>query len=216
VKSRVTSIASFQIFFTRRKVPPASCERNLCQRRFGQLLNSCNSFFTPLYVQIDSDYASSVVAIDFELLHLFVSVGHNYLGHHGKLPGNYAPVELEEIECIAGKGITGDRYFGHKEGYKGQITFFEEEAYQDLCLQFGVWDRGPEVFRRNAITRGIRLNELIGVEFELQGVRFFGTEECRPCYWMNTAFADGAEKAMRGRGGLRAEIRSDGFLRRSA
>jgi hypothetical protein len=33
---------------------------------------------------------------------------------------------------------------------------------------------------------------------------------------MNTAFAAGAEKAMKGRGGLRAEIRSDGFLRRSA
>jgi MOSC domain-containing protein YiiM len=167
-------------------------------------------------VQIDPDYAPSVVAIDFELLNLFVSVGHNYMGQHGNPPGNYAPVELDQIECVAGKGITGDRYFGHTVGYKGQITFFEEETYQDLCLQFGVWDRGPEVFRRNAITRGICLNELIRVEFELQGVRFFGTEECRPCYWMNTAFAAGAEKAMKGRGGLRAEIRSDGFLRRSA
>jgi MOSC domain-containing protein YiiM len=169
-----------------------------------------------LYVQIDQGYVPSVVAIEFELLHLFVSVGHNYIGHHGKPPGNYAAVELDRIECVAGKGVTGDRYFGHSDGYKGQITFFEEETYQDLRLQFGVWDRGPEVFRRNAITSGIRLNELIRVEFELQGVRFFGTEECRPCYWMNTAFAAGAEKAMKGRGGLRAEIRSDGFLRRSA
>jgi hypothetical protein len=59
------------------------------------------------------------------------------------------------------------------------------------------------------------LAELIGVEFELQGVQFFGKEECRPCYWMNLAFGSGAEKAMKGRGGLRAEIRSDGFLRRS-
>jgi MOSC domain-containing protein YiiM len=157
-----------------------------------------------------------VVAIEFEIRHLFVSRGHNYVGRHGKPPGEYAAVELEEIECVAGKGIAGDRYFGHKKGYKGQITFFEEETYQDLCLRFGVWDRGPEVFRRNAITRGIRLNELIRVEFEFQGVCFFGTEECRPCYWMNAAFAAGAEKAMMGRGGLRAEIRTDGFLRRSA
>jgi MOSC domain-containing protein YiiM len=154
-----------------------------------------------------------VVAIEFEIRHLFVSAGHNFVGHHQKPPGDHAPAELEQIECVAGKGITGDRYFAHKKGYKGQITFFEEETYQDLCLQFGVWDRGPEVFRRNAITRGVRLNELIKVEFELQGVRFFGTEECRPCYWMNLAFAAGAEKAMMGRGGLRAEIRSDGFLR---
>ncbi len=158
----------------------------------------------------------AVVFIDFEIRHLFVSGGHNYVGHHQLPPGDHAALEFGEIQCIAGKGIAGDRYFGHKKGYKGQITFFEEETYQDLCLQFGVWDRGPEVFRRNVITRGARLNELIGVEFELQGVLFFGTEECRPCYWMNVAFAVGAEKAMRGRGGLRAEIRSDGFLRRAS
>jgi MOSC domain-containing protein YiiM len=158
----------------------------------------------------------AVVFIDFEIRHLFVSDGHNYVGHHQLPPGDHATLEFGEVQCVAGKGIAGDRYFGHKKGYKGQITFFEEETYQDLCLQLGVWDRGPEVFRRNVITRGGRLNELIGVEFELQGVCFFGTEECRPCYWMNAAFAAGAEKAMRGRGGLRAEIRSDGFLRRAS
>jgi hypothetical protein len=156
-----------------------------------------------------------VVAVDFTICHLFVSSGHNYVGHHKKPPGNHPTIEVEEIQCIAGKGIAGDRYFGHKKDYKGQITFLEEETYLDLCCQFGVWDRGPEVFRRNVITRSGRLNELIGVEFELQGVRFFGKEECRPCYWMDLAFASGAENAMKGRGGLRAEIRSDGFLRRS-
>lgn len=157
-----------------------------------------------------------VVSVDFEIRHLFVSAGHNFVGHHEKPPGNHATIDVDEIWCVAGKGIAGDRYFGHKKGYKGQITFFEEETYQDLCVQFGLWDRGPEVFRRNVITRGGRLNELIGVEFELQGVHFFGTEECRPCYWMNRVFAAETEQAMKGRGGLRAEIRSDGLLRRSA
>ncbi|MBV9642937.1 MAG: molybdenum cofactor biosysynthesis protein [Verrucomicrobia bacterium] len=157
----------------------------------------------------------AVVCVDFEIRHLFVSSGHNYVGHHESPPGDHASVEMAEIRCIVGKGIAGDRYFDYKKDYKGQITFFEEETYQDLCLRLGVWDRGPEVFRRNVITRGARLNELIGLEFELQGVRFFGKEECRPCYWMNTAFASGAENAMMGRGGLRAEIRSDGLLRRS-
>jgi MOSC domain-containing protein YiiM len=156
-----------------------------------------------------------VVCVDFDIRHLFVSAGHNYFGHHQRPHGEHATVEVGEIECVAGKGIIGDRFFGYKIGYKGQVTFFEEETYQDLALRFGVWDRGPEVFRRNVITRGVRLNGLIGVEFELQGVRFFGNEECRPCYWMDLAFASGAENAMKGRGGLRAEILSDGFLRRS-
>ncbi len=157
-----------------------------------------------------------MVCVDFEILHLFVSSGHNYFGHHQRPPGRHVAVEVRELQCIAGKGIAGDRFFGYKNDYKGQITFFEEETYQDLCLQFGVRDRGPEVFRRNVITRGGRLKELIGVEFELQGIRFFGKEECRPCYWMDFAFASGTENAMKGRGGLRAEICSDGFLRPSA
>jgi MOSC domain-containing protein YiiM len=59
----------------------------------------------------------------------------------------------------------------------------------------------------------LELNEFIGREFEIQGVRFFGTEECRPCYWMDQAFAPGAEAAMKGRGGLRARILTDGTLR---
>jgi MOSC domain-containing protein YiiM len=65
------------------------------------------------------------------------------------------------------------------------------------------------------ITAGADLNQLIGVEFEIQGVRFAGTEEAKPCAWMNTAFRDErAEAWLKGRGGLRARILTDGVLRR--
>jgi MOSC domain-containing protein YiiM len=63
------------------------------------------------------------------------------------------------------------------------------------------------------ITRGVNLNEYIGKEFEIQGVRFYGTEESAPCYWMDGAFAPGAKDFLKGRGGLRAKILSDGELR---
>jgi MOSC domain-containing protein YiiM len=154
-----------------------------------------------------------VTRIEFEIRHLFVSTGHNYFEHHGRAPGENPMTEAEAIHCVAGKGIVGDRFFYYRNGRKGNITFFEEETYQALCLELGVWDRGPEVFRRNVITRGVGLNELVGVEFEVQGVRFSGDEESRPCYWMDYAFAPGAENALKGRGGLRATILSDGVLR---
>jgi MOSC domain-containing protein YiiM len=70
------------------------------------------------------------------------------------------------------------------------------------------------VFRRNIVTCGLDLNSLIGQEFEIQGVRFAGVEESKPCYWMNQAFAEGAEEAMKGNGGLRARILTSGVLRR--
>lgn len=148
------------------------------------------------------------------LLHLYLSPEHNYFGHHGLPPGQAAMVEVDQVQCVAGKGLVGDRFFNYKEDYKGQVTFFAHEVYERLCTQFGVNDRPPSVFRRNLITTGTDLNALIGREFELQGVRFFGTQECTPCYWMNQAFAEGAETAMKGHGGLRARILSDGILRR--
>ena len=47
----------------------------------------------------------------------------------------------------------------------------------------------------------------------MQGVRFLGMEECRPCYWMDGAFAPGAQEFLKGRGGLRAKILATGQLR---
>jgi len=145
--------------------------------------------------------------------HIFISPGHNFVGRHGQTPDEHATLDVPEVRCIAGSGLEGDRYFDFKDDYKGQVTFFAWETYERMCAQFGVHDRPPSVFRRNIITEGLDLNALIGVEFELQGVRFLGTQESAPCHWMNTAFAEGAEAALEGRGGLRAKILSDGVLR---
>jgi MOSC domain-containing protein YiiM len=145
--------------------------------------------------------------------HIFISPGHNFVGHHGKPPGENATVGVREARCLAGRGIEGDRYLDFKEDYKGQVTFFAQEVYERLCAQFGVQGQSPGVLRRNIITEGVDLNALIGTEFEVQGVRFFGTQESAPCHWMNTAFAEGAEDALKGNGGLRARILSDGVLR---
>jgi len=122
-------------------------------------------------------------------------------------------VERDGIECVAGRGIKDDRFFDFKENYKGQITFFAQEVYEDLCHELHIHDKPVSVFRRNVITSGIDLAAWFDAEFELQGVRFHGKGECTPCYWMDRAFGPGAEKALEGRGGLRAEILTDGVLR---
>ena len=125
-------------------------------------------------------------------------------------------VEVPVIECIAGRGICGDRYFDFKDDYKGQITFFSLEVFDELCDALGLHDCSPALVRRNVITRNVDLNELIGQGFEIQGVSFHGTEECRPCYWIDRAIAPGAEKFLKGRGGLRAKILAGGELRSNA
>lgn len=122
-------------------------------------------------------------------------------------------VEAKEIICVEGAGIKGDRFYNFKPDYRGQITFFAHETYTRICQKFGVHDKGPEVFRRNVVTEGVDLMEFVGVEFEIQGVRFLGTGECAPCEWMNLAFGAGAEEFLKGHGGLRAKIISSGSLR---
>lgn len=144
---------------------------------------------------------------------IFVSPGHNYFGHHGRPPDDFPLVEASEIECIAGHGIRGDRFFDYRENYKGQITFFAREVFDELARAFGLTSKSPGLLRRNVIVSGIELNELIGADFALQGVHFRGVAQCKPCYWMNTACAPGAEEFLAGHGGLRARILTDGQLR---
>ncbi len=144
---------------------------------------------------------------------IYISPEHNYFGHHEKPAGTAPTIACDQVECVAGKGLKGDRFFGWKDDYKGQVTFFAEEVWEQLCEQLHVADKDPSVFRRNIITRGVDLNSLIGKEFEVQGIRFLGTQEAAPCYWMNQAFAEGAEKALHGKGGLRAKVLTDGTLR---
>ncbi len=145
--------------------------------------------------------------------HIFISPEHNFFGHHNQEPGQWPAQSCLEVECKKGSGLVGDRYFNHKPDYKGQITFFEWETFVRIREEFAVPHLVSSDFRRNVITSGLDLNGLIGIEFELQGVRFLGTEEARPCHWMNRVIAEGAKEALEGSGGLRAKILSDGRLR---
>jgi MOSC domain-containing protein YiiM len=144
--------------------------------------------------------------------HLFISPGHNYFGHHGQPAGNHPILEVNQIDCVAGRGIRGDRFFDFKADYKGQITFFSSEVLEALRRELNLPQAQASAIRRNALVSGVDLNSLVGTEFELSGVRFAGVEQCKPCYWMNSALGPGAEDWPQGRGGLRARILTDGRL----
>jgi MOSC domain-containing protein YiiM len=144
---------------------------------------------------------------------LFISAGHNFFGRHDQPAGNHPTLEVAEVECVAGRGIKGDRFFDFKENYKGQVTFFSQEIFQALCAELNFPGKSPGHSRRNVIVEGADLNALVGKEFEVQGVRFRGMAECSPCHWMDHAFAPGAEHFLQNRGGLRAQILTDGTLR---
>lgn len=146
--------------------------------------------------------------------HLYVSAGHRFFGRHGLPPAEHPIVEVESVECVAGQGLRGDRFFGHRADYRGQVTFFAAEVARQLQAALGLAAVDLSAFRRNVITEGVDLGGLVGERFAIGGVEFLGTEECRPCYWMDQAVAPGAEAWLRGRGGLRAKVLTGGWLHR--
>lgn len=148
----------------------------------------------------------------FEVEGIWISSGHDFRGRHGMERLENEITALDEVECVVGRGLAGDRYFDFKEDYKGQVTFFSAEVFDELREKYG--EVAVSVLRRNVLVRGGDLEELIGKKFSVQGVVFEGGEECKPCYWMDQAVGEGAEDFLRGkcRGGLRAKIVTGGKI----
>ena len=129
--------------------------------------------------------------------------------------------ECEHVELQAGKGVVGDRNFG-KSAYPGQnLTLVEVEEIERFCLKHA---RAVDLAltRRNLVTRGIRLNDLVGKEFSIGTVKLVGVELCEPCLTLGNSLANeglpaaAVVKAWVGHGGLRADIITGGQVSRGA
>lgn len=157
---------------------------------------------------------------DFFIHHIYVSPGHNYFGRPKDGPGDHPTHDAARAELRTGQGILGDRYFGVAAHFEAQITFVALEVYDTVVAEFGAANISPAVMRRNVVTGGLNLNQLLGQEFTIDSghgpVRFLGTRPCSPCAWMDEAFAPGANRFLKGRGGLRARVLSDGVLAKGA
>lgn len=150
-----------------------------------------------------------------ELLEIWISEGNDFRGRHEKGRLDHGIHGVSEIECVAGMGLRGDRYFGYKPDFKGQVTFFDAAVVDAVRGHFSLPDLSSSVFRRNLVVRGVDLSAWKGRRFRYQGIEFEGSEECKPCYWMDQVAAPGAEAFLTEnfRGGLRARVLSDGILK---
>jgi len=71
---------------------------------------------------------------------------------------------------------------------------------------------GPAATRRNVLTRGIDVNELVGKRFRIGTVECEGVELCEPCTHLESMTQPGVIKAFVHRGGLNADILTDGEI----
>jgi MOSC domain-containing protein YiiM len=136
-------------------------------------------------------------------------------------PGEGQPMEpRDEVRALAGKGLDGDRYAieagkfsGHRiEDAQRAITLIEREAIADATAQYGI-ELSEQETRRNLVTTGVALNHLVGQEFTVGDVRLRGFDLSDPCAYLEETTRPGVRKALIHRGGLRAEILSNGPIR---
>ena len=116
--------------------------------------------------------------------------------------------EVESIDVIANKGVVGDRHFDEYNDPYCQLSLIESENIDYYNLKYGL--NIPYInFRRNIVTRGVRLNDLVGKKFIIGRVEVEGIDLCRPCkHLTEMLFQDNILKEFLRRGGLRCQILS--------
>jgi MOSC domain-containing protein YiiM len=133
-------------------------------------------------------------------------------------PVREAPCEEHERRAVrAGRGLEGDRYaegngtFWHPERRGQDLTLIEAESLDDLSacgVELAMADA-----RRNVVTRGIRLNALVGHRFTIGGVPCYGARLAEPCAHLERLTARGVLRGLVHRGGIRIDVLGDGELR---
>jgi MOSC domain-containing protein YiiM len=126
-------------------------------------------------------------------------------------------VAVPEIHALAGHGIEGDRYCREqgtfsKKSPSNQVTLIEAEALRAVAEDYGLVVPAEES-RRNILTCGMALNHLVGREFRIGEVWLRGLRLCEPCSHLQKLCGKQMIKALRHRGGLRAEILNDGDIK---
>lgn len=129
-----------------------------------------------------------------------------------------APTQgVEQAKAVPGRGLEGDRYF-LKQGtfFKPEpsfeLTLIEAEAMEAAKRDYELGLAAGEA-RRNIVTRDVALNHLVGKEFRVGEVRVRGIRLCEPCNHLQRLTGAPVIKSLRHRGGLRAQILSEGVIR---
>ena len=121
---------------------------------------------------------------------------------------NQKITEVESVEVVAGKGIVGDRHFREYNDPYSQLSLIESENINYYNIKYSLNIPYLE-FRRNIVTEGIQLNNLIGKRFLVGSVELEGIDLCRPCRHLSELLnQDNIIKEFLRKGGLRCQILS--------
>ena len=121
--------------------------------------------------------------------------------------------EVKQISLIAGKGIFGDLHFHEFNDARKQLTLIESENIDYYNKNFNL--KIPYLnFRRNIVTKGIQLNDLVGKKLLIGEVELKGIDLCRPCKNLQKMLKqNNIIKEFLRKGGLRCQIINNGIIK---
>ena len=120
--------------------------------------------------------------------------------------------EVNSIDVLANQGILGDRHFQKFNDPFNQLSMIEAENIDYYNSKYGL--NIPYVdFRRNIVTKGIKLNNLVGKKLQIGKVKLEGIDLCRPCKHLSKVLnQDNIIKEFLRGGGLRCQILSSSTI----
>ena len=119
---------------------------------------------------------------------------------------------VNNVEAIAGKGLVNDYHYKNNNEKRCQITLIEIENINHYNQISGTSILSKD-FRRNIVTKDLRLNELVGIEFFIGDVKVKAHDLCRPCkYLQETLKQNDLIKTMLRKSGIRCEILTNGKI----
>jgi MOSC domain-containing protein YiiM len=123
------------------------------------------------------------------------------------------PQPVERVRAGAGQGLEGNRYYWpNGDAPSGRaVTLIAAEAVEAVNAEGDVMVE-PAATRRNVLTRGVDVNELVGKHFRIGDVECLGIELCEPCKTLESMTQPGVIKAFVHRCGLNADILSEGEI----
>jgi MOSC domain-containing protein YiiM len=127
---------------------------------------------------------------------------------------------VESIEAVAGEGLRGDRYgagigaaqFKGRRKPENEVTLIASEAIEAANDEFNYTIDHLQT-RRNLLTEGLPLNDLVGKTFRVGDVLLKGLELCEPCGYLESRTFRGIKAALKHRGGLRCCVMEGGEIR---
>lgn len=122
------------------------------------------------------------------------------------------------LDLVAGMGVVGDRNFGKAQWPGQNLTLVEAECLEAFLVASGI-PCDLSLTRRSVVTRGVRLNPLVGETFRIGEVVLRGVDLCEPCTTLGTYLGitglspEEVVSRLSGKAGLRCDCLVGGRIR---